>query len=773
MTYQRHVRARSWQVTLILTLFFFAVAGAAGIGWWYARESPPHQGPIVLITVDGLPADAVAPQAAAGSDPSSSEPAAPSALAALAADAVIFDRAYTHSAQLLPAQASLLTGQLPYEHGVRDDIGFVLGQDALTLAELLHNRGFNTGAAVSSFLLRKATGVARGFSTYTEADEDAAGAGAAPDIARASADASARTPLARPVNTPRGAGASPSLAAGDVDAAGTTTPVVEVSPIDAAATFAGAQRNQRYFLLLQVDAAQAETAVARLVTVLKDRRLYDGATIVLVGERGRIDGPMEESTLRVPLLVKQPQREGAGRHVAVTVQHIDLLPTILDLVRAPIPSDLRGRSLRPVLTEVSGRIPPQPIYSESLAAAYRFGGQPTFSLTLNDLRYVRSGPESLVRIDPVTAQAAPAASSPVDADTSTTTGEMPPLRATLDRMLNGRTLPRAASVPPRDRDRLAHAGILSGLQTAADAPVLSASQEEIAVSHRDAAQLVGLGRLAPAVRALQQIVKTDPMLAPVHYQIGVLATELGQTSDAIAALQQAAALRPDAPEVARALARALMRAGRLADADAQAEIAIKASEDFGAAEVAASHDLAARIALARSDPDTALAHADAVQSANPSVPMRAFIEGRLLSASGGPENLEKAARVLRGALALVRQRDGALEGLQLALGQTLAALDQPEAAEAAVRAELLEFPRSVTAYSELVQLLHAADRNDEASGVIDALLATVPTPDGYAAAARLWTALGENARAADVRSDARGRFPAESTPVRTARATAP
>ena len=33
------VAYRRWQATLILTLFFFSVAGAAGIGWWYAREA--------------------------------------------------------------------------------------------------------------------------------------------------------------------------------------------------------------------------------------------------------------------------------------------------------------------------------------------------------------------------------------------------------------------------------------------------------------------------------------------------------------------------------------------------------------------------------------------------------------------------------------------------------------------------------------------------------------------------------------------------------------
>ena len=54
-----HVPAarKRWQATLIITLFILAVAGAAFTGWRFARESPPHQGPIVLLTVDALRAD--------------------------------------------------------------------------------------------------------------------------------------------------------------------------------------------------------------------------------------------------------------------------------------------------------------------------------------------------------------------------------------------------------------------------------------------------------------------------------------------------------------------------------------------------------------------------------------------------------------------------------------------------------------------------------------------------------------------------------------------
>ena len=245
MAQQRQVRARSWQVTLILTLFFIAVAGAAGIGWWYARESPPHQGPIVLITVDGLPAAGVAAKPAIiTSRPDAVALAEPSALAALAEDAVIFDRAYTHSAQLLPAQASLLSGRLPFEHGVRDDAGFVLRPDTLTLPELLHNRGFKTGAAVSTFLLRETTGIARGFSTYTTSEADDTDVGRttpvpAPPPAAGSLPADDVRVARSSVQDPdSGQTAESAAAAGD-------------RSIEAAAAWATRQDGHRYFLMLE------------------------------------------------------------------------------------------------------------------------------------------------------------------------------------------------------------------------------------------------------------------------------------------------------------------------------------------------------------------------------------------------------------------------------------------------------------------------------------------------------------------------------------------
>ena len=85
---------------------------------------------------------------------------------ALAADGVVFERAYSHAPQTLPAHAALLSGQLPFEIGVRDNVGFTIKQGERLLPQMLRDRGFTTGGVVSSYVLRKDTGIAQGFDFF-------------------------------------------------------------------------------------------------------------------------------------------------------------------------------------------------------------------------------------------------------------------------------------------------------------------------------------------------------------------------------------------------------------------------------------------------------------------------------------------------------------------------------------------------------------------------------------------------------------------------------
>ena len=74
------------------------------------------------------------------------------AFAAFADDAVTFERAYSHYPLTLPSHASIFTGLLPPEHGVRDNKGYLLAESHTTLAERLKQAGYRTGAVVSTMV---------------------------------------------------------------------------------------------------------------------------------------------------------------------------------------------------------------------------------------------------------------------------------------------------------------------------------------------------------------------------------------------------------------------------------------------------------------------------------------------------------------------------------------------------------------------------------------------------------------------------------------------
>jgi len=697
MPARARVRTRRWQATLIVTLVFTAAVGAAAVGWWYARESPPHQGPIVLLAVDGLSTSGLTSYGARTS-------AAP-AIDALAADGVVFEHAYIHSPAMLPAYTSLLTGQLPFDHGVRDEAGFALKTDTRTLADLLRSRGFSTGAAVSSFLLRKATGLSRGFAFYGgELGEDTQD---------------------RPV----------------VERAGTAT-------FDTAAQWLRAQTGQRFMLFLEVPADGADTVARSLVDLLKERRLYDKATMIVVGGRGAgaASGRLDDGSLRVPLIVKQPNQDGAGRRVPAPVQHIDLLPTVLDLVRAPIPGGLRGRSLRAVLDDSDETVPARPLYAESLTAWYRFGGRPSYALTSDGARLVREATDRLITLD----QADLPNPTPVVHDAAS-------LSAALDRLLDKRTPAPAAALSTLDAELFAQLGILMAAPDLPETPAtaLPTDQAMLLDGHRRAAALVGMRQFGAAAAGLRELVRANPQVPALHLQLGTLLERAGRLEEAVTVFADADRTWPDRVPTTLALAHALARAGKLDQAQQKADAAVTLSEGGAPADRAAALEAAARIAIDRRDVAAAERSAQARFDLDGSRKLRQFVRGRELLDGG---HYEEAQAALMEAFRGDGEAGGALPGLHLALGETLVHLEQPADAEAALKEEIRLFPLDPRAYTSLALLYHSLDREDDAVQVLEDLLDALPTPEGSNAAARAWTALGNKERADAIRAEARTKF---------------
>ena len=87
--------------------------------------------------------------------------------------------------------------------------------------------------------------------------------------------------------------------------------------------------------------------------------------------------------------MRLPGNQAAGLRVPQPVQHIGLLPTVLDLVSAEPRAGLRGRSLRPLLEGNRAPWPERYIYAEALYPRYHFGWSEIYALTTAQLSVVR------------------------------------------------------------------------------------------------------------------------------------------------------------------------------------------------------------------------------------------------------------------------------------------------------------------------------------------------------------------------------------------------
>ena len=120
-------------------------------------ETGAYKGaPIVLISIDTLRSDHLPAYGYRRVETP--------AIDALRRDAVLFARAYSHVPLTLPSHCSILTGRLPGEHGVRDNVGYHFDAAAWSSLPLVLKRaGYATGGAVSAYVLRGETGISRGF----------------------------------------------------------------------------------------------------------------------------------------------------------------------------------------------------------------------------------------------------------------------------------------------------------------------------------------------------------------------------------------------------------------------------------------------------------------------------------------------------------------------------------------------------------------------------------------------------------------------------------
>jgi arylsulfatase A-like enzyme/Tfp pilus assembly protein PilF len=693
--------------------------GAQNGGETGGGVGPFPKAPVILISIDTLRSDHLPAYGYKGVETP--------AIDAFRRDAILFEQAYSHTPLTLPSHVTMLTGRLPGEHGVRDNVGYQYDGDRFpNLATVLHGAGYATGAAVSAYVLRPETGMSHGFDLYDAGIPvhftDSLGLSQRPGGQAADAAlAWERTVKNRPfflflhLYEPH-------------------TPYTPPEPF--ASRYAGRPYDG--------EIATADSIVGHLFDELKSQGIYDQAVILLLSDHGEGLGDHGEQehgiflyreALQVPMILKLPGSRLGGARVAQPAEIVDVFPTLLSLVGVSLPVEKQagafpGRSLLEL------RVPgaaTRDLYAETFYPRLHFGWSELTSLIRDRFHYIHAPAPELYDL----------AADPGEKTNALTRERR--AYASLRQSLQGmeRELQTPAAVDPETARKLAALGYAAGAARTAKGEALPDPKSRIGTldDFSTAMSLFGRGQYAEAVPAFRRLVAASPKMTDAWEHLARSLETLGRKSEALDAYEHAMDASGGASFVAVATGSLLLQMGRLDEAQKYAELGLKGSP-------AMANSLLAQIALSRDRPEDAERAARAALASPgsriaPMMTLAAVLQkqGKLAEALGYAD--QAAQELARTGAAGQRYA-----GLHWLRGDLLGRLGRNGEAEREFLQEIRDFPHDTRSYASLSLLYAVEGRTQEAVGTLRRMVETDGSPGAYVEAVKTLRVLGDPQSAA-------------------------
>src|ERR1700730_5673013 len=331
------------QLVCVVWLAASALEGAA--------ESPNIIPPnIILITVDTVRADRMGFLGSKlGLTPN---------LDTLARESVVFTHAYSQVPLTAPSHATILSGTYPQFHQV-NDFQVPLAPDLPYAPAILRAHGYRPSAFVGAMVLDPHAGFARGFDRGFDTYD------AGFHQARPGED--------RYHSTERRGGGVVAHAVAWLHQHPRGPFFMWLHLYDAHDPYDPPEPYKSKYASAPYDGeiAYVDSAVGKFLIDLRSRGLYDGALIAVMADHGEALGEhgedthgffLYDETIHVPLLIKLPSAASAGKKIENQVGLVDVLPTILQAVKIPVPPEMQGESLLSMLM-------PKPVPAESAGAS--------------------------------------------------------------------------------------------------------------------------------------------------------------------------------------------------------------------------------------------------------------------------------------------------------------------------------------------------------------------------------------------------------------------
>jgi choline-sulfatase len=677
------------RVVVLLLLFVAACRQRDAI-------SPSNRTPVILISVDTLRSDHLPAYGYRGVETPNID--------RFRADAIRFDHAYSHVPLTLPSHATMLTGRLPADTGIRDNLGFHLAESVTTLPALLKGNGYETGAAVSAFVLHSETGINRGFDFYDDnVDVDPQ------SLSRSQRSGADTIRIAEEWIKPRAA--KPFFFF--LHLYEPHTPYAPPRPYPQ--TYDG-------------EVARVDDLLGGFFRFLKESGLYDKAFIVFVSDHGEGLGDHGEEEhgillyreeIQVPLIVKLPGSAMSGRNIDTPVQLIDLVPTIAAQTKTDVaPLKLPGQSL---LTASGNRR----IYSETYYPRFYFGWSDLHSLIDRDRHYIRAPSQELYDVTQDVAERRNLASDDRRAVNA--------MREEIASYIHGPTKP---TFDEESAKKLASLGYLGTPNTPGNEGPLPDPKERLptVANLKIAMQAFQEKRFADADRLLQPLLHDNPKM-PYAWNVEAKAlVALGRLPEALEAAKTALRLAPTGSDICLQVSEIALQLGHYDEARQHAALA---DRDIPAR----AAELEARIALASGDLPMALT--DATKAVRyPGNRDVSFVT--LGNVQRAMKDYPASIASFDQALAAAREsHEKPVINTHARRGDSLARLDRTSEAEQAFREEIALYPANPEPYRYLILLYTSEDRPQEAARIVYELERAAPVPSSYVAIASALETVGD------------------------------
>jgi arylsulfatase A-like enzyme/tetratricopeptide (TPR) repeat protein len=473
------------------------------------RETPQTRGivrpSILLVTLDTTRADSIGPEAAGVQTP---------AFNAIAARGRRFRQAYATVPETLPSHTSMMTGLYPGGHGVHENARY-LAASVPVAAERLQQAGYRTAAFVSSFVLARRFGLARGFDVY----DDTLGA----ENERSSRDTTdaALAEIARGSDKPR------FLWVHYYDAHYPYEPPEPYRSRYAARPYLGeiAAMDEQLGRLVQAFERQAKGPVGIAIAADHGEGLGDHGE----AQHGDL---LYQSTMHVPLVLAGPGVDPGVSDTPVSTRRI--FHTLMDWAGVDSAQSLRS----------ADEAAADPVLGEAMKPFLEYGWQPQVMAVAGRYKTILAG-----SIDTYDVAADPGETRNLGSGVELPRGMR---KALEDYPVPSPDVARAPDNLDADaKRRLASLGyvgataapaVRKGAPRPADMTPLLATLEK-------ASALFAAGRYAEAIPILERVLAADPYNLDAVLRLATAHSSMGHEPQAIELFQRAAALSPKSQDV--------------------------------------------------------------------------------------------------------------------------------------------------------------------------------------------------------------------------------